>query len=399
MSATCLGRSLYAALALALVIGGVEGCVPAAQDADGTLNVSLTDAPACGFDHVNVTVTKVRVHKSSSAGDDESGWSEIVPNPPRRVDLLDLTNGILEDLGQTPLAAGHYTQIRLVLGTNTGSSLANSVVPSGSVQEVALDTPSAERSGVKLVNEFDVASGQRVDLVLDFDACKSVVVRGNNSFLLKPVIKVVPIVMTGIAGFVDLSLIESRVIVTAQVDGVQAASTTPNTQTGEFYVARLLPGSYDVVLSANGRVSAMIAAVVVPHEGSTVTVSTGAARIALPASPATRHVSGDVSIDPAEPNGTAAVEAKQWFMAGHSASLGGQVLDTSSGAAGYWLSLPDGAPLYAEFGAGVLPVVFAPQPTAAGKYTLEASQSGYATQSYAVDLSLSDATHDFSLVR
>jgi hypothetical protein len=35
----------------------------------GSLSVSLTDAPACGFDAVNVTVDKVRVHQSSSANE------------------------------------------------------------------------------------------------------------------------------------------------------------------------------------------------------------------------------------------------------------------------------------------------------------------------------------------
>lgn len=33
----------------------------------GTLNVSMTDAPACGFDNVWVTVAKVRAHQSDSA--------------------------------------------------------------------------------------------------------------------------------------------------------------------------------------------------------------------------------------------------------------------------------------------------------------------------------------------
>jgi hypothetical protein len=387
----------YTALPLSLLMAWTAGCGPGTGDGNGTLNVSLTDAPACGFDHVYVTVTKVRAHMSSSANDNEAGWSEIVLDPVRRVDLLDLTNGILEDLGQTPLAAGHYTQLRLVLGTNTGASLANSVVVSGSVQEVALDTPSAERSGTKLLHEFDVASGQRVDLVLDFDACRSVVSRGNNSFLLKPVIKVVPFVLTGITGFVDLSLIASHVVVSAQVNGVPTGSTKPNNQTGEFYLARLSPGPYDVVLSANGCVSAMIAGVLVPAEGSTVTVSTESARIALPASPATRHVSGNVTLHPAESNGTATVEAMQSFPSGHSASIRFQVLVTSA-AAGYWLPLPDGAPLYGEFGAGALPVAFAPHPGSAGKYSVEASQSGYATQSHVVDISLTDATHDFVLV-
>ena len=73
---------------------------------NGTLRLALTDAPACGYDHVYVTVQKVRVHKSASAGDNDAGWSEVVLNPAQRIDLLSLTNGVLADLGQTPLPAG-----------------------------------------------------------------------------------------------------------------------------------------------------------------------------------------------------------------------------------------------------------------------------------------------------
>src|SRR6185503_16130954 len=93
--------------------------------------VSLTDAPPCGFDAVNVTVSQIRVHQSSGASEDAGGWSEITLRPARKINLLDLTNGVLEYLGETALPAGHYTQLRLVLAPNNASSpLSNSVVPS-----------------------------------------------------------------------------------------------------------------------------------------------------------------------------------------------------------------------------------------------------------------------------
>src|SRR4051812_38668135 len=81
----------------------------------GTLRMALTDAPSCGYDHVWVTVEKIRVNQSSTAGDSDSGWSDMTLSPARRIDLLSLTNGVLEELGSMPLTAGHYNQIRLVL--------------------------------------------------------------------------------------------------------------------------------------------------------------------------------------------------------------------------------------------------------------------------------------------
>src|SRR6185295_11272250 len=98
----------------------------------GTMRVALTDAPACGYDAVNVTIERVRVHQSSSAGDHDTGWSDLVVSPRRRVNLLALTNGVLEELGEMPLPSGRYTQMRLVLAENgNGAPFANSLVPTG----------------------------------------------------------------------------------------------------------------------------------------------------------------------------------------------------------------------------------------------------------------------------
>ena len=149
----------------------------------GILHVSLIDAPACGFEAVYVTVNKVMVNQSATAEEKDSGWSNLALNPAKKINLLSLTNGVMEDLGETPLAAGHYNQLRLVLDPNVGSTIANSVVLSGTTKEIPLVTPSSAQTGIKLINEFDMAAGQRVDLVLDFDACKSVVISGHNTYV------------------------------------------------------------------------------------------------------------------------------------------------------------------------------------------------------------------------
>ena len=166
--------------------------------------------------------------------------------------------------------------MRLELVANNGSSPPNnSVVLSGAPgAEIALTTPSAVQSGIKLINEFDVAPGQLVDLVLDFDACKSVVTRGNGSYLLKPVIKVIPTVLNGISGFVGTSPLGRNVVVSAQVNGAVVRATVPNTSTGEFLLARLAPGNYDVVISADNRATVIIGTVPVTNSSSIVMVST-----------------------------------------------------------------------------------------------------------------------------
>ncbi|MHB8910173.1 MAG: DUF4382 domain-containing protein [Syntrophales bacterium] len=395
---TKLGKKVlphFAALLIVLVTGCGGGGDSSPQAGGGSLNVSLTDAPAGGFDAVNVTINKVRVHQSSSASENDAGWTDITLNPARKINLLNLANGVLEDLGQTPLAAGHYTQLRLILAANNGTNLANSVVLTSSPStELPLDTPSAVQSGIKLINEFDVASGRRVDLVLDFDALKSVVARGNGTFLLKPVVKVVPTQLNGIDGFVDTSILGDDVLVSAQVNGSVIRSTTPTPQTGEFFLARLAPGNYDVVLTANGRSTAVIAGVPVASTVSITGVSTSASRITLPVS-ATKNVSGTVTLNPASTTEVACVTAKQPFGSGPTVTVATTAADPGSGS--YLLTLPTAAPLLGQYGTGTLPIPLTGQAAAAGKYLLEASAEGYKTQQVNRDVS-AGATQDFTLV-
>ncbi|MBU1663761.1 DUF4382 domain-containing protein, partial [Patescibacteria group bacterium] len=352
-------------------------------------------APAGGFTAVNVTISKVRVHQSNSASENDAGWTDITLNPARKINLLNLTNGVLEDLGQTSLSAGHYTQLRLVLAANSGTNLANSVVlASDPTTEIALDTPSAVQSGIKLINEFDVASGQRVDLVLDFDALKSVVARGNGTFLLKPVIKVVPTQLNGIEGFVDTAILGDDVLVSAQANGNVICSTTPNPQTGEFFLSRLAPGNYDVVITANGRATAVIIGVPVANNASTTIVSTSSARFTLPNS-ATKNVSGTITLNPSSTTAVAYVAAKQEFGSGPTVTVATIAADPSTGS--YVLTLPVDAPLLGQYGTGTLPIALSTQAAVAGKYLLEASAEGYKTQQVSRDVS-AGATQDFTLV-
>lgn len=386
-----LTKSLMAILLMAVF---VAGCGSGSSAAPGTLGVSLTDAPACGFDAVNVTVTKVRVHQSNSASDTDAGWADITLNPARKINLLGLNNGVLDTLGEMPLAAGHYTQLRLVLDPNTVvGGLANSVVPTGGT-ETPLVTPSAVQSGIKLINPFDVASGQRVDLVLDFNACKSVVLSGNGTYVLKPVIKVTPFVLNGIVGFVATPLLGSNVLVTAQQNGIVVQATAPNATTGEFFLARVAPGNYDVVITADGHATAVIAAVPVASTTSVVNVSVTGAAITLPVS-ATRTVSGTATLNPASTTEVVYMAAQQSIGAIPIVTVKSRAADISSGA--YSLNLPIGAPQLGQYSA-TLPIVFANGAFVAGRYTDEASATGYTTQSYVVDISTADAVQNFTLV-
>lgn len=385
MHAPILIAGLSGAVLLAACGGGGGDTTTAA----GTLKVSLTDAPACGFDKVFVTVSKVRVHKVGDAAEGESGWSEIVLTAPRKIDLLNLVSGKLEDLGQTSLPAGTYNQIRLVLVPNSGIAMANSIVPTGGT-EIALATPSGVQSGIKLNGSIEVTGGATTEIALDFDACKSIVTRGNGSYGLKPVIRMIPMVSSGtINGYVEKAAVGPQSAVSAQLNGVVVRSTVPDSE-GFFSLSPLEAGNYVVVVSGTSRSTDIINAVPVTAKGTTA-LSTSAAPL-LTATSGMGTVSGTVL--PADAEGS--VTAVQSVSSGPTASIRYIAANGTTGE--YTMPLPLGAPRYGQY-SSTLPISFTAQTALAGKYALQAGATGYQTQSADIDLAGANLTRNFSLVK
>jgi Domain of unknown function (DUF4382) len=363
-------------------IGGTGGSM-------GTLRAKITDAPACGYDQVNVTVEKVRVHRDSGAGEGDSGWSEIVLSPARRIDLLTLTNGVLEDLGETVLPSGTYTQMRLVLAANSASApFANSVVPTGGV-ETALDTPSGQQSGLKANMNVEVPAGQVVDVVIDFDACKSVVKRGNSGlYNLKPVLSVTTLLSEAgqrVVGWIMPAIAASAPSVSVQASGVPVKATLPDPVSGRFVLYPVPTGSYDLVISGAGRVTSVMTGV--PVVSDAYTYVNGVAAPMAPAATASAPSVVTGTVGPLAVAPTATVRALQTFTAGPTVEVAGGPVDGDTGA--FTFVLPVDAPQKTVF-AGTpgtqpaAPVTFTPDAARAGLYAVEAAASGV-TKSQPID--------------
>jgi hypothetical protein len=343
-----------AALAASLLMlsacggGGNTGGGGGIGGTGGTMRLSITDAPACGYDTLHVTIERVRVHQSASAADGDAGWSEIVLSPARRIDLLTLTNGTLADLGEVTLPAGRYTQVRLVLADNAATGVpANAVRPTGAA-ETALTTPSAQQpGGLKLAAGIDVAEGQVAEAVLDFDACKSIVRRGNaGQYNLKPVISVIPVRAGGgdrlissqrVTGYLDPS-IAAGASVSMQLDGVPVKATVPD-PAGRFVLYPVPVGTYDLVVTAPGRVVAVVSGV--PVSASSETRVNDAAHPVLPPPSSPRAVTGRVQPP------TATVRALQTVPGGPAVEVAWGPVDAGSGD--FDLSVPVGLPVRAVY--------------------------------------------------
>lgn len=196
------------------------------------VNVSVSDPPSClppagNFKSLFITIRSVQAHTSATAGDNSSGWMELVPDlnsHPVQVDLLNLPNSgacLLETLGSnTALPAGDIQQIRLILLANSATSTppaTNACASLGQVFNCVVDKSSntselllssEANTGLKIPpgqvvgGPIHVAAGQTVDINIDVNACASIVQEGNGRFRLKPALTagVVSTNTTGIQG-------------------------------------------------------------------------------------------------------------------------------------------------------------------------------------------------------
>lgn len=162
----------------------------------GDLSVSLTDS-AGSYKAVYITVVSLEVHTGGN-DNNKKNW-QTIPMDENTLNLCELTNGVFEELGSIGLDEGKYTQMRLHLSETPEDELnilsqthpyANYVIlEDDTIHELKI--PSGFKTGVKIVRGFAINENATTELILDFDAMKSVIEAGNSDqWLLKPTIKV-----------------------------------------------------------------------------------------------------------------------------------------------------------------------------------------------------------------
>ena len=238
--------------------------------ATGLLSIGLTDAPPLRntYAAIYVTVEEIQVKHEDSAG-----W-EILTGPdlnlPQTVNLLDLVGGVIADLGAVELATGHYTQMRLILGSEPDDPIfhrfANYLILEGDDENpIELKVPSGYQTGIKLVNGFDIKVEGATELVLDFDALKSVVQAGNSGkWILKPTIKVIDTVVNSVGGVIndENGVPLEGAMISAQLnsspDGVEVANETLSDADGRYFMYLPLnrtSSPYNIVATATKTVA------------------------------------------------------------------------------------------------------------------------------------------------
>jgi hypothetical protein len=190
----------------------------------------MTDATA-PYDAVYLDVQGVEVKT-------DNGASVLLNVNPGIYNLLDYANGndTLIAVGNIPTST--VSQVRLILGSNN-SVLIDSV-------SYPLNTPSAQESGLKLQVHTALQPGVVYRMLIDFDANRSIVLTGNGTYQLKPVIRVVTQAASGaIHGTVAPALALPAAVLA--VNGSDTLSTTTDAS-GHFLFQGLTAGTYSVTI-------------------------------------------------------------------------------------------------------------------------------------------------------
>jgi putative lipoprotein len=138
----------------------------------GVAEVRATDAPPTGISKILVTAKDIQVHKADAAND---SWITVV-SVEKTFDLVAIQGAELS-LGQENLSPGTYTQIRFDV---------TKVVVTKDGKDITAKLPSDK---LKVVTPFEIKTGEKTILTLDFEADKFVVMTGADTALVKPVIK------------------------------------------------------------------------------------------------------------------------------------------------------------------------------------------------------------------
>ena len=214
-----------------VLIAGLYSCN---SDDKAIVRFSLTDAPSLkGYQALYIDL------KGVEYGVGDSTWVTLPVNP-AIVNIMDLTNGQDTLLAEVELEAGQtVSQVRLLLGEDNTLVLADG-------SSVNIKVPSGQSSGLKFNVHTAAGMTGSYKVMIDFDAERSVVVKGNGNYSLKPVVRGYIVSNTSkIFGNISPSNIPFNVMAVMNGDTIMTVSDTA--QNNYFMLHGLTSGTYEVL--------------------------------------------------------------------------------------------------------------------------------------------------------
>jgi len=224
---------ILSTLALLMLGFTINSCNKNETETGGTypINIRMTDEPG-PYDAVFIDLKGVEI-----TGNDSKA---VTLNVHQGIyNLLNFSNGLDTLIAFGNLEDPKVQQIRLILGPNNTVVVNNVSHP--------LSTPSAEQSGLKLQVHETLQAGVLYNILLDFDANKSIVETGNGSYKLKPVIRTIQVATSGsIKG--KITPVGTSAYVTATSNGGISYSSNVS-PTGDFLIMGLPAGTYSITIT------------------------------------------------------------------------------------------------------------------------------------------------------
>ena len=184
-------KKLFFTFLAATLILIFNGCSKTNDNGNGRLVVKVTDAPfpVNFIESATVTIIKVEIRKAGDGISDGNPFT-VLWEGSETFNLLELRNGVVEELLDLEIPAGAYNLIRLYVDE------ASLKVKDG--DNFSLKVPGGHQTGIKVFIRpgLIVEGGLTTELLLDFDLSRSFVMRGNiaspagiKGFIFKPVIR------------------------------------------------------------------------------------------------------------------------------------------------------------------------------------------------------------------
>lgn len=196
-----MNRTIQAAtLALTLFAAGCDD--PSGGD-QARVSLRLTDAPG---DLASATVEIREIYFQGAADDEGADGRVTLFEGSRTFDLLDLQNGVTEELADVLIPAGSYSQLRLIVGEATITTLEGT---SYSTSNGTLQCPSCAQTGLKVNlpgGSVSLENDAHI-LLIDFDVAQSFGRAAGQSgrWVMHPVLAATTLETSGvIAGTVSL---------------------------------------------------------------------------------------------------------------------------------------------------------------------------------------------------
>jgi len=181
--------------------GDVEDAITGLSFKPGTITVSITDAVIDSAQEVWVQFTGVTIQPSDGEAIDFT-FKNV-----KNINLLSLQGTLSTELiNNEVIPPGNYDSIRLHVNASIDSNL-DSYIKLDDGSEHELSIPSGSQTGLKINSSFELTTTEELNLMIDFDLRKSVVLSAGK-YKLRPTLRMINLDNTNnVTGSINPSLI------------------------------------------------------------------------------------------------------------------------------------------------------------------------------------------------